>query len=197
MPEPLYTADNCHVAYQLHWSLTVFATQSLPEQDIWWEPLRSVVEADGVRLLEFHCRDALTGMFFVTTKPGVSPAQLVRSVKGRLQYLVRADIPQLWRRHYSVTSVGDAKNDVLQNYVARQVQRHLMADSEANDRLRQAKFHDADIDLAALRPSGHGRFTHSLHVVLENVDRLPDTREQWLETSRMMAIAACRKKGWL
>ena len=72
-----------------------------------------------------------------------------------------------------------------------------MADRRAIDRLSQAQFHDPLVDLATLRASAHGRFTNSLHVVLENADRLFGTREEWLAASRATLIAVCRKKGWL
>jgi REP element-mobilizing transposase RayT len=111
--------------------------------------------------------------------------------------LVRDTIPQLWRRHYSITSVGDANNDTLQAYVARQVSHHPQADSRAALRLSQFQFHDPSVNLAAPRASSHGRFTHSLQVVLENREHLSDTRDAWLEANRAMLIAACRKKGWL
>jgi REP element-mobilizing transposase RayT len=195
MPEPLYTAANCRVAYQLHWSLTVFPAQPWPEKDSWWQPLQQAVEPDGVRLLDFHASET-AGQFFISSKPEASPAQIVRSVKGRLQFLFRGAVSQFWRRHYSITSVGNAKNDVLQEYVGRQVERHPMADPRVVELLAQAQFHDPGVDLGALRASAHGRFTHSLHLVIENTDHLCDTRREWLYESRSMLIAACRKKGW-
>ncbi len=197
MPEPIYTAANCRIAYQLHWSLAVFARQALLKEEAWRQSLEDAVEPDGVRILEFQAVEPNTGQFLVSSKPEVSPAEIARSVKGRLHYLVRDAVPKLWRRHYSITSVGDANEDVLQGYVGRQVQRHPMADSRALARLSQAQFHDPAVDLADLRASGHGRFTHSLHIVLENTDRLCDTNEQRLAASRAMLIAVCRKKAWL
>jgi REP element-mobilizing transposase RayT len=197
MPEPLYPSANCRIAYQLHWSLTLFAAHAWPPKDSWWQPLQQAAEPDGVRVLEFQPSGAASGQFFVSSKPETSPAEIVRSVKGRLQYLVRGAIPQFWRRHYAITSVGDANNDVLQRYVGRQVQHHPMADPRVVDRLTSCQFQDQDVDLAALRASAHGRFTNSLHLVLENTEHLHDTREQWLAASRAMVIAACQKKGWL
>lgn len=197
MREPLYTAANCRVAFQLHWSLTLFATQAWPERESWWQPLSDSVEPDGVRLLEFQQSETNGGQFLISSKPEVSPSQIIRSVKGRLQYLVRVAVPKLWRRHYSIVGVGDANNDVLQDYVGRQVRRHSMADPKVVDRLSETQFHDPSIDLAAHRTSTHGRFTNSLHLVLENTEHLIDIRPEWLATSRAMVIAACRKKGWL
>jgi REP element-mobilizing transposase RayT len=197
MPDPLYTAAKCRIAYQLHWSLTVFATQPWPEKDSWWQALALAVEPDGVRLLEFKSNHANAGQFLISSKPDASPAQIVRAVKGRLQYLVCDAIPRFWRRHYSITSVGDANNTALQGYVGRQVQRHPMADPRTVERLTQVQFHDPKIDLAALRASGHGRFINSLHLILENAEHLRDAREEWLVTSRRTLNAACRKKDWL
>ena len=197
MPDPLYTAANCRIAYQLRWSLTLFANRFWPEEGFGQQSLADAVEPDGVRLLEFRLCQPTVGQFFVSSKPDVAPAEIVRSVKGRLQYLVRNSVPQLWRRHYSITSVGDANNDVLQDYVGRQVERHPLADLRAADRLAEVQFHAPRVDLSASRTSAHGRFTHSLHVVFENAEHLSDTREDWLDGSRAMLIAACHKKGWL
>ena len=69
MPEPLYTAASCRIAYQLHWSLALFAKQPWPEKDAWWQPLRQAIEADGVRLLEFEPIPPTTGQFLVSSKP--------------------------------------------------------------------------------------------------------------------------------
>ncbi len=197
MLQPLYTAENCRIAYQLHWSLTLFAATAWPAIDSWRQSLGEAVEADGVRILEFKLHSQTTGQFLVSTKPEAAPAQIIRSLKGRLQYLLRGEIPQFWRRHYSITSVGSASNAALQGYVGRQVEHHPMADARVNHRLSDAQFHDPEVDLRAPRASAHGRFLHSLHVVLENVDHLADTREEWLTTSREMVIAVCRKKEWL
>jgi REP element-mobilizing transposase RayT len=114
-----------------------------------------------------------------------------------LQYLVRDATPRFWRRHYAITSVGDANNQTLQRYVAGQVEHHPQADARAVSRLSEFQYHDPGVDLAALRVTAHGRFTHSLHVVLENTRHLCDTRSTWLEATRTMLIGACRKKGWL
>jgi REP element-mobilizing transposase RayT len=197
MREPIYTAANCRIAYQLHWSLTLFSAELLPEKDQWWQALAQAVESDGVRLLEFQPDNSEVVQFLVSSRPEVSPSQIVRSIKGRLQYLVKRAIPQLWRRHYAIGSVGDANNEALDRYVGRQVEHHPMVDRRVTERLMDFQFHDPLVDLAALRASAHGRFIHSLHVVLENLEHLHDTRQEWLAASRAMVIAACRKKGWL
>jgi REP element-mobilizing transposase RayT len=197
MPEPLYLADNCRVAYQLHWSLTLFTNDPWPDETFWREPLKQSMGMDGVRLLEFRCEGPETGQFFLSSRPETSPSEIVRSVKGRLQYLLRASVAKLWRRHYSISSVGDANNDALQGYVARQVQHHPMADVRMEQRLSQTQFDDPSVDLTVARTNAYGRFTYNLHLVLENADHLHDVSSEWLEKSRATIIAGCKRKGWL
>ncbi len=64
----------------------------------------------------------------MSTKPDVSPEQLVRSVKGRLQHLLRGDVPKALRRNYWLRSVGAATRETVQNYVFAQQDHHQMAD---------------------------------------------------------------------
>jgi hypothetical protein len=53
-PQPIYTAENCTPAYQFRWSLSLFANIALPAPDVWLDPLKTLVERDGVRLLEYQ-----------------------------------------------------------------------------------------------------------------------------------------------
>jgi REP element-mobilizing transposase RayT len=197
MPEPLYAAAHVRVAYQLHWSLTLYLAHPLPEPASWWLPLNDALEPDGVRLLEHRPYEGDSIQLFASTLPHVSPADLLRLVKGRLQYILRQQVPKLWQRHYAVISVGDASNDVLQDYVRRQVVRHPQAGDNINERLKRVQYHNPSVDLGGLRSSSHGRFTYNLHIVLETADHLIDVREAWLTTTRDMIIGACRKKDWL
>jgi hypothetical protein len=91
MPDPIYTSTNCRIAYQLHWSVTLFAEVDWPAPETWRRSLEQAVERDGVRLLEFREADTRVGQFFVSTTPKVTPAEVARSLKGRLQYLLRED----------------------------------------------------------------------------------------------------------
>ncbi len=86
---PIYTPENCRAAYQLTWSLSVFWKAPLPPAEQWLEALHEATKADGVRLLEHRAAKANVSQFFVSTPPELSPADFVRSIKGRLQYLVR------------------------------------------------------------------------------------------------------------
>jgi REP element-mobilizing transposase RayT len=196
-PQAIYTAQNCQAAYQLNWSLSLFPSTALPEKSEWLTALAEVTEADGVRLLECHQRSERVVQFMISTLPEVSPSAAIRSVKGRLQHLLRHQIPQAFRRNYRLESVGEVNNRVLQAYVTGQVQRHPMADSRVAQRLAQLQFHDDRVDLSVLRYSAHGQFIFNLHLVLENAGHLHDVRQEALAGLRAMLVRACDKKSWL
>src|SRR5687768_5904618 len=106
MEAPFYTTQNCRVAYQLNWSLSIFWHDPVESPDSWLEPLKVIVEEDGVRVLEHRLSAKNVSQFLLSTKPQVSPSAAIRSVKGRLQYLVRQQRPIAFRRNYSIHSVG-------------------------------------------------------------------------------------------
>lgn len=196
MPEPIYTPENCRFAYQLNWSLSLFAIDTLPPQSAWLEPLQTACEVDGVRLLESRNLENSI-QFLASTKLHVCPAEVIRSIKGRLQYLLRESIPRLWQRNYRLESVGETNNNSLQQYVARQPERHRMADERTQRMLEELQFCDDVVDLAAIRSSAHGQFRYNLHVVLETTDHLHGVNSERLRRSREMVIGTCGKKEWL
>jgi hypothetical protein len=73
MPAPLYTADNCHAAYQLNWSVSIFWHTAPPRQSEWLDPLQAATEADGVRILEHRFKNADVSQFLVSTRPDSAP----------------------------------------------------------------------------------------------------------------------------
>ncbi len=102
---PIYTADNVKIAYQLNWSLTVF-WHDAPFSDDWLPALRQVTEADGVRILEHRFVTPTCSLFLISTRPELLAREIPRSVKGRLQYLVRDRWPKAFQRNYDLRSIG-------------------------------------------------------------------------------------------
>ena len=194
--QPLYTPDNTTTAYQLNWSVALFGTDEFPPADKWLSELKVVAESDGVRILEHHIAAANVIQFLVSSKPHIAPSQIVRSLKGRWQYLIRDTNPKALRRNYSIGSVGVANSDVLANYVARQPENHPMADRRVQERIEALQFHDSGLDFGRERFSSHGRFVHNLHVVLENEGGWHDTRAEVLIRSRQMIIDSAKKHSW-
>ena len=164
--QPLYTSENCEAAYQLNWSLSLFGTIDFPRDSHWLDALRAATEPDGVRILECHATQPNIMQFFVSTQPRVSPSEIVRSIKGRWQYLLRTQHPSAFRRNYRIDSVGDANADVLDQYVARQNEKHPMADSRVQERLVAVQFHDPAIDLSAVLTGNYGQFVNALQIVM-------------------------------
>jgi REP element-mobilizing transposase RayT len=196
-PAPLYTALTCKPAYQLNWSLSLFWTAPSPAPEQWLPSLRTAVEPDGVRVLEHHRPDATVGHFLLSTKPDVTPAQAVRSVKGRLQYLLREHPPRAFRRNYRISSVGSARHEAIANYVRSQVSHHPMVDERVQQRLAAYQITCPEVDLAAPRRSSHGEFLHNLHLVLVHEGRWCEVRDEILGRVQSMILRASRKKGHL
>lgn len=196
-PQPIYTIANTTAAYQLNWSLTLFLRRPFPFSSACFDALREITEVDSVRILEHQQIEARQLRFFVSTQPPVSPAQVIRSVKGRLQYLIRGEDPKLFQRNYSICSVGDPDNDRLHDYVAKQPSRHRMADPRVQEIMESLQFLDEQVDLKAVRLSSYGQYLYNLHIVLENHDHLHNVHESHLRQLRSMIIRACERKQQL
>lgn len=180
-PQPTYTASTCHVAYQLNWSLSVFWRQCAEPMNRWLEALQEQTERDGVRILEHHFVDEHISQFLLSTTPSVAPAAAVRSIKGRLQHLVRNQTPLAFRRNYAIHSTGSANIEAVERYVASQNERHPMADPRTQEILSRFQFQSDCVDLSVERESAHGQFLNNLHIVLVYDGRGVEVREQWLQ----------------
>lgn len=132
--------------------------------------------------------------FLLSTKPAVSPPQIVKSVKGRLQHRIRATCPDAFRRNFSLSSVGDVRQDVVENYVSNQLGHHHMADPQIQERLRgyQLEFPDADLSVPVF--SSHGRYLYNLHVVFANDGRWHEVREDRLAKTRDMVLGVAQAR---
>ena len=195
MPEPLYTPDNCHPAFQLRWSLALFPHAELPSADSWIDALKRGTETDGVRVLESHRRAFDVWQFLLTTQPTVAPPQIIKSVKGRLQNLVRHTHPKAFRRNFSLTSLGDANRTCIEQYVSDQLGHHQMADPRIQARLARYQLESPDVDLSQPVFSDHGRYVCNLHLVLVHAERWRDVRAEFLDATRDMVLKAARQKG--
>ncbi len=194
--EPIYTADNTTVAYQLNWSLALFGRSEIPEQSVWLDDLRSATEVDGVRILAIHFRSENTLQFLISTRPESSPSEMIRSVKGRLQYLIRDQIPRAFRRNYHIQSVGEANSNILDQYVAGQTRKHPMADNMVQSQIEAIQFDDKAVDLSQPSIGTYGQYLNSLHIVVENAESWHEVRVAQLNRVRRVIVAACKKKQW-
>lgn len=191
--DPTYAKDEIRLAYQLNWSLSMFAVKRIPKSSEWLDELNSKTEADGVRILEHHLRGDSTHQFFLSTLPSVAPMAIVRSVKGRLQNLLRTMGCKVFRRNYWLQSVGQANSETLERYVGRQAGRHRMADCRVQRLLKSLQYCDDSVDLSEVQASSYGRYLVNYHFVFENADRLSDIREDALKCTRQLIVRAAGK----
>jgi REP element-mobilizing transposase RayT len=194
--QAIYTRDNCNVAFQLDWSFSIFWKDPIDSAD-WLETLKQQTEPDGVRILQHRFpRDDLS-LFLVSTKPHVAPSQLARSVKGRLQYLMRSTRPKAFQRNYSIHSIGSVRCESVERYIAGQLVHHPFADDRMNARFEQYQIHQAGIDLTRPRFSHHAQYWYNLHICFVNENRLRETDEDVLSLTRETILQTSRNAGHL
>ena len=100
--EPIYNAENTNAAYQLNCSLALFGSNEIPSSTGWLNDLKSAIEPDGVRILGCHSPSSNVVQFLISALPVLSPSQIIRFVKGRLQYVIRDENPKAFRRNYFI-----------------------------------------------------------------------------------------------
>lgn len=193
---PIYTAENTKPAWQLDWSVTVF-WRSAPFTDDWLEPLRSVLETDGIGILAHRFVNADRSQFLVSTLPTVKPIDVVQRVKGRLQFLVRDHWPKALRRNYDLHSIGSTQREKVENYVASQLEHHGLTGSVAAAQLADLQIINPDVDLSQPRFTSHARYRCNLHLVFVHADRHALSSTATLEAVRVMLRKASTVKGHL
>ncbi|MEJ7595404.1 MAG: transposase [Planctomycetaceae bacterium] len=193
--EPFYTPYDVNPAFQLNWGLTIFwRQQPIPDSE-WLTQLQTATEPDGVRILKHRTLSDNATQFFLSTKPHVSPSQLIRSVKGRLQYIVGSQQPKAFQRNYAVRSVGSATRSVVEEYVVKQTNHHPMADSRVEELLQRYQRTFPDVDLSQPVSSAHGRYWYNLHLALVNDHRWMEIRPAVLDRLSEMIERVATKYG--
>ena len=176
-PQPVYKKENCSFSYLLQWVLSVFWRTPTGDDD-WLEDLGVATEPDGIRILGHHFAEPGTSQFTISTKPHVSPRLIVQRVKGRLQYLIRSEMPKPWRRNFAVQSVGRVTREDVENYVVSQVGHHRMADPKVQDRLERFQIVQPNVDLSRPQHTSHGLFWYNLHLVLVHRERFVEINDE-------------------
>ncbi len=197
MPDPIYTPENVRLAYELRWTVAIFWTDDALTPDSWLSLLKAATEPDGVRILEHRFTKNNVSQFLISTKPHVAPSQCLRSVKGRLQYLVRAILPKAFRRNYSIRSLGAANQSVIENYVANQLQHNRWADPRVETMLAPYQLFDDRVDLGRRRTSSHGEFIYNLHLAVVHQQRHAEVSEDYWRRTFEMVKGTARKKEHL
>ena len=146
-----------------------------------------------MRVIKHRLTTGQASQFFVSSKPQVTPADLIRSVKGRLQYIIRSDDPKAFRRNYSLRSIGSATRTVVENYVAGQLGHHQMASPQVHERLARFQSSYPHVDLSKPTFSSHGQFWYNLHIVIVNEFRDMMVEEEVLRCLSNVIDAAALK----
>jgi len=144
--EPIHTAENTRIAYQLIWSYSLFWKQSPPSFD-WLDRLQQITETDGIRILSHRFILPNVSQFLISTQPQVSPQLVAQRVKGRLQHELQASMPKAFHRNYALRSIGLTKREKVDAYIALQLDHHPLADSKVSERFKKYQIHNEEVDL--------------------------------------------------
>lgn len=196
MKEPIYRPDGCQAAYQLNWSVTLFASTDFGSPKPILEDLQHTWEIDGIRLLEWKLTAPDIVQLFLSTKPSLAPCEIIRFLKGRWQNTARKFVPVAFKRNYCITSVGSANALVLDQYVDQQAIKHRMAQERVQTMFEDLQYHNLDIDLGLLQSNSYGRYIYSLQVVLETQDSWNDVRQRALTGYRQAIQQTCVSNLW-
>ena len=195
-PQPIYTRENSAFSCPLQWGLTVF-WRCHPGCDDWFGGLATALEPDGIRVLGHRFESPAVSQFAISTQPHVTPSLIVQRVKGRLQYAVRDRWPKPLRGNYALRSFGKVTREIVERYVAGQVDHHPMADPRVDELLRKVQVMNEDVDLSQPQRTSQGLFWYNLHLVLVHRERWMEIREEMLCGLRDMIVKASRAKGYL
>ncbi len=195
--QPIHTVHNTKPAYQLNWTVALFWRDPAPPEPEWLTNLRFATEKDGVRILNHRLRSETMTQFLVSTTPATRPSALLRSIKGRLQYLVRAQRPKAFQRNYGLRSVGSSKRVVIEDYIATQLDHHRMADARVQERLGDFQREYSGVNLSQPRLSSHGQYWYNLHVVLVNEGRWREIGDEALRGLLAMIERVAAKREHL
>ena len=198
MPTPLYTPLSCSSpAYQLNWSYALFWHSPTADAS-WLKPVSTVLEADDIRILQHHFAQPTTSQFLVSTRPSVSPKIIAQRIKSRLQHLVRDTTPNAFARNYSLRSIGTTTREVVDNYLATQIDHHPITNPTLRELFQRFQFHDTTVDLSVPSRTSHAIYWYNLHVVLVHDERYHDVNEERLRAKSAMLINSAKHKGhWL
>ena len=130
----------------------------------------------------------------VASQPHVSPQTIVARVKGRLQYLIRDTCPRAFQRHFALRSFGRVERQVVERYVASQLDHHVMAAEHVQQRFHTYQIQQPDVDLSKPQYSAHGPYWCNLHLVLAHQHRWNLVDDTVLRRIHDKILSICRAR---
>lgn len=193
--EPIYTPSNCKFAFQLRWGLTIFWNTAVDES-VWFEPLVSQLEPEGVRILSWRWKRANVSQFAISTLPHVSPATVVNLVQGKLQIATQNDSAKSLRPNFSIRSYGTQDRKIVEAYVAKQPSHHPVASPSTQQFFESIVIENKDVDLSRAKRARFGVYWFNLHIALVHLGRWRCGSRDIVMATRDIVTKSCQKKSW-
>jgi len=126
--------------------LSIFPQTLLPPIHKWLGDLQASTIRDQVHTLDARILSDKVTQFLLSTEPSASPPDIVKSVKGRLQTILRPELKVAYRRNFRLTSVGDASIEVVENYVSAQLVHHRGSFATDATKYESIQYEDRSVD---------------------------------------------------
>jgi REP element-mobilizing transposase RayT len=150
----------------------------------WLSDLQARTIRDHVHTLDARILSDNVTQFLLSTKPSSSPPDIVKSVKGRLQTILRPVLKVDYRRNFRLTSVGDASIEVAENYVSNQLAHHRSSFATDATKFELLQYEDRSVELSDTINSAHGQYLLALHIVLVHAERFRISDLKFLGTTK-------------
>jgi len=201
-PKPTFLPTHLRAAYQLRYHFSwctkrrkpILATQYLRSKVE--ETIRRVSENAGYHLLGLDVEPNVV-LCLLSLVPSDSPESITRKIKGNVATELRADgVHNLWSRGWFVRSNGNVTNEIIQTYIANQIEHHRAAPVENRSTMEKCRHHlDEDID--QIRKSSHAAFQYNVHFVFCVRKRFHFLDPVIGGILVQYLLAVCKRKGWI
>ena len=191
---PVYTRENCVLAYQLFWELVVYWRFYVYDAT-WLSLLKQETGAQGLQVLKHRFLNPGVSRFEVSTTPDISPRGLAEIVRGQLQNLVRDQFRQALKPDYRLQSIGTATREEVEGNVESQLDQLQIDDVKARESFRRFQIVRRDADLSVPQRSPHAIYWYNLHVVLENDGDRDQLEAVFLRKIHDMILEESQAKG--
>ena len=193
--EPIYTPSNCEFAFQLRWGLTIFWHTAVDE-NIWFEPLVSRLEPEGIRILSWRWMRTKVSQFGVSTLPHVSPERVVNLVQHNLQLATQDISANSLRPNFCIRSYGTQERKIVEAYVAKQPSHHPVASPSTQEFFESIVVENNNVDLSRAKRVRFGVYWFNLHIALVHLERWRCGKRDFVIATRDIVTKSCQKKSW-
>lgn len=168
-----FSSDNTVFRGYAFWALTLFWRNQVSLLEFPGE-LEQALLSDGIRLNSYRVMSNTVSQIAVQAHLKLAPKDVVRLIKGRIQYAIRKTDPKAFQRNFAIRSYGGQIRLAVEGYISKQLQHHGLYQNDAFDFLDGIQIRNSSVDLRKPTYSNHAVYWYNLHLVIANTIRTMD-----------------------